>query len=431
MVDSHLTYRLDDRPPVGRLILYALQWTLLTIPILAMSANLTAEFLGVTGLAKDALTQRFCLLTGLTMLIQGLAGHRYPMIDGPAGALLLALITLAPLGEGVVRGSMLIGGLALALAAHLGLIARLQRLFTDNVVGVVVLLIAVTLLPYLLPQAIGVTKTFPHGQPVVAGLSLGLMFLIPLLGHRLTGFGRTLSVLIGLVIGALVFAALGRMDLSQVGRAAWLAWPGLMPKSSLEFSLAGLITGGLAYAVVLLNHLGSMAAIQAVVGNQGYAGRVKRGAAVTGWAGAAAGAMGVYGPVSYAYSPGVILATGVGSRWPTIVAGGMIILLGLSQKLNAVLGSVPVAVVAAVMVAAMASQIGSGIAVLTASCRELESRDYFVIGLPLLLGILASILGRDFLALLPAWLGPLLGNGLVVGMVTVLVLEHLLLRRPR
>lgn len=429
MPEAPLIYELDDRPTWPRLALYGLQWTLLTLPIVIMATNLTAFFLGYEGPAKAALGQRFCLLIGLVMMIQGRWGHRLPLIDGPAGGLLLCLITLAPFGEGAVRAAMLVGGLCLAGLAHFGVLPRLMKLFTANVVGCIVLLIALTLIPFLLPQLIGRDAIHPQGRPLVAGLSLGVILAIPVLGHWLTGFIRTMSVLLALAGGTAVFAWAGQVDISAVSGAPWLAWPTPWPMVVPDFSIPALVSGSLAYLIILLNMIGSLAAIQAIVGGGETEARTRRSAAVTGWSGVAASLFGVYGTVAYAYSPGIVLATGVGSRFATVAAGAMIFGLGFMQKITALLASVPVAVVAASMVAAMSSQIGAGLSILSRDRRELTGRDYFVIGLPLLLGTLCSIMGQGFRELLPLWLGPIMENGLVVGMVSLMLLEHLLLRQ--
>ena len=81
------------------------------------------------------------------------------------------------------------------------------------------------------------------------------------------------------------------------------------------------------------------------------------------------------------------------------------------------------------MITAMAAQIGAGISVITRSGRALDGRDYVVIGIPMLMGGLVSILPGPFFEAFPSTVHALLKNGLVVGIVLVLALEHLLLRR--
>jgi xanthine/uracil permease len=52
-----------------------------------------------------------------------------------------------------------------------------------------------------------------------------------------------------------------------------------------------------------------------------------------------------------------------------------------------------------------------------------------VIGIPVLMGGVVSILPQAFFEVFPSTVHALLKNGLVVGIVLVLVLEHLLLPR--
>ena len=80
---------------------------------------------------------------------------------------------------------------------------------------------------------------------------------------------------------------------------------------------------------------------------------------------------------------------------------------------------------------AMASQVGAGISVLTRTGRSLQGRDYLVVGIPILLAGITTLFPPDFSQAIPPGAQPLLKNGLVVGTVAVLLLEHLILRQRR
>jgi xanthine/uracil permease len=75
----------------------------------------------------------------------------------------------------------------------------------------------------------------------------------------------------------------------------------------------------------------------------------------------------------------------------------------------------------------MGGQIGIGITALGAG--ELASRDYFVIGIPLLMGTMAGFLPQDVTLALPDYLRAVLSNSLVAGIIMVFLLEHALLRK--
>jgi xanthine/uracil permease len=79
----------------------------------------------------------------------------------------------------------------------------------------------------------------------------------------------------------------------------------------------------------------------------------------------------------------------------------------------------------------MASQVGAGISVLTRTGRSLQSRDYLVVGIPILLAGITTLLPPGFSQTIPRGAQPLLKNGLVVGTVAVLLLEHLILRQTK
>jgi uracil permease len=112
------------------------------------------------------------------------------------------------------------------------------------------------------------------------------------------------------------------------------------------------------------------------------------------------------------------------------MCGAILILAGLVSRLSALLAVIPPAVVGAALCVAMASQVGAAINAMTSGGRSLAGRDYLVVGLPVLLGTLVAATPAGFFSALPAWLGTIVGNGLVLGILLVLLLEHVVMR-PR
>ena len=220
------------------------------------------------------------------MILQTLWGNRYPLLDGPASALLLSFIILAPHGIWAIQGGMVAGALFLVLLSIFGLVGHLEPLFTDNVIGVILILIALTLIPYLAPMVIGEHRGYPHGDPSVFGISVLVMVVIALFSNWLTGFPKTISLFLGIVLGALLMLALGRMDVSGVREASWFSLPQPFFPGLPRFSLSATITWIVAYVAVIINAVGSIYSIGEVVGKEGMIGRVNRGIAVTGlgWA---------------------------------------------------------------------------------------------------------------------------------------------------
>lgn len=132
--------------------------------------------------------------------------------------------------------------------------------------------------------------------------------------------------------------------------------------------------------------------------------------------------------MSYGISPGVILVTRVGTRYAVTLCGCLLLFLAFFQKILTFFSFIPLSVIGAAMVTGMAAQVGAGISVLTRSGRPLDGRDYLVIGIPILLGGIMPFLPEAFFKTFPAELQALVKNGMVVGILSVLLIEHLILR---
>jgi len=426
---SNLLYALDDLPPWSRCLVYGLQWALVFLPIITIVSTILFPYLGLEGDERILFFQRLLITTGTISIVQILYGHRYPLLDGPATAVLLTCIVFAPQGLPVMQGGMVMGGIFFLVLSVFGLTAYLEKLFTDNVIGVILILISITLIPFVTPLVIGQQHADPHGNPVVFGVSCVVIVVISLCSHWLKGFPRTISLFLGIAVGTVLMGMLGRLDLSGVKETLWFSFPKPFFPGFPRFSFSAGIAFLVAYLAVLVNAVGSIYSIAEVVGKEGLRDRLKRGVAAMGAGGIASGALGMIGTVSYTISPGVVLVTRVGSRYPVIVCGALLLFLAVFQKFLAILASIPAAVVGAVMVSVLSVQIGVGISVLTRSQKPLGARDYMVIGIPVVMGGIASLLPDSFFQDLPSMVNVLLKNGLVVGVVLVLLLEHVFLPR--
>jgi xanthine/uracil permease len=111
-----------------------------------------------------------------------------------------------------------------------------------------------------------------------------------------------------------------------------------------------------------------------------------------------------------------------------LLCGLLTVALAFCPKIAALLAAVPDAVVAAVLVVVMAGQLSAALRLLT-SGEGVTARRAMVVGLPTLVGTLAAIVPRPFLAQMPDMIRGLAGNGLVVGVVLALLLEHVVLRQ--
>ena len=134
-------YALNDRPRWSHLLLYGVQWLLISIPVV-----LTSTFIAPEG-ETIAFTQKLFGVMGILMVVQALFGHRLPLVAGPAAALLMGVISVTAQGcsQSAIYTSMMVGGVFITLIALSGVMSRLQRLFTPRIVISILLLISFTI----------------------------------------------------------------------------------------------------------------------------------------------------------------------------------------------------------------------------------------------------------------------------------------------
>jgi xanthine/uracil permease len=184
------------------------------------------------------------------------------------------------------------------------------------------------------------------------------------------------------------------------------------------------------YFAVMLNTVGSIQGMSGIVGKEDLENRTHRGIGMTGFSGLVTAFFGVTGLVSVAVSTGVVLVTRVASRYALTVGGAVMITSAFLPKLWALLTIIPPSVIASALFVAMSSQLMAGMSVIMSGKTKIERREYFTVGMPLLSGAMVSILPKQFFGFFPTTIAPLISNGLVVGILFSLFLEHILFR-PR
>ena len=224
-------YRLDGRVPLLRAIPFGLQH------ILAMFvANLTPITIiaaaGGLGQAEIAvLLQNAMLVAGIATLIQLFpvwrVGSRLPIVMGVSFTFVTVLSTVAAnYGYPAVIGAVLCGGV---FEGVIGLFAKYWRKIISPVVAAsVVISIGYSLF------SVG-ARSFGGGYVEDFGsgpnLLLGTITLVVCLAWNCLakGYLKQLSVLVGLAVGYVVAACMGRVDLSAILSEGVVSLPSLLP----------------------------------------------------------------------------------------------------------------------------------------------------------------------------------------------------------
>lgn len=416
-----LRYGLDDRPPAGETLLYALQWLALSLPVVVIIGTVAAGHHGADPGLRTLYLQKAAFVTGLMLLLQALCGHRLPLVAGPSSALLLGIVGSRTTPE-TLYSAIAIGGVLLAIVSAAGLFGALRGLFTPRVIATVVLLIAFTMTPTILQLLTAGNGGTGAGRLTFATAYIAALFL----AHRfIPAAGRSLLVVSGMAAGSALFCALFG-SCGSAGNQALAA--GFFTALTPPVVDTGAVLAFLfCFLALALNEIGSMQAVAPLLQPADMEGRIRRGMTVTGIVNAVAGLLGVIGPVDFSLSPGVIAASGCGSRFPLLPAAGITLLASFSPALLGLAGSIPLTVVGGILVYTLAGQVAAGLNAAFAD-GTFTFEDGLVIGLPLLAGTVTAQLPAAALAEFPATLRAVAGNGFVVGVVAVLLLDRLFLR---
>ena len=416
-----LKYNVDDRLPVSQLLLYALQWF-----ILAVAVVVTSVFVA-QGSPEERLffAKKLFALMGIAGFVQVMWGHRMPIVTGPASVLLVGV--LSALGSNAqpeaIYSSIAIGGVLITLLTFGGLMRYVQRLFTPRIIIVILMLIAFTL------SSVIKNLVFPAGATQGQNL-FGLLFAVVatpvmvVLNRKMQGVAKSLVIPIALVAGSVIYYAL--FPVAEFTHSS-VTLEGLFI-SGFTFDIGVVVAFLICYVALFINDISSIESLGAMLQIQDMERRMRRGVRLTGLFNIAAGALGVLGPVNYSMSPGVIASTRCASRYALIPATLMLVVCALSDRLIWILSSIPNPVIGVILLFLMGTQLAASLEMLH-STRSVQSfSDGLTVGLPLMAAMLFQLMPRG---IAPQIIEPLVCNGFAMGVIMVVLLEHVVNRAPK
>lgn len=383
--------------------------------------------------ATAGLVQRTVIIACLVSALQALRGHRLTAVEGPAGLWLSVMAALAQVNIeephrllatlGQFRLGLICTGVVLAALSLLGAVSYLQRLFTERVMGVYLILLSVQLASVFVPQAVG-----SNGQlnGITLARSVLVIMVTVLIAVRGSKWIRPLSLLSGLVVGWLLALISGASTLG----------PGPSPLSAgaslsswgLSFNLGVVLTCVFAGLVNTSNTVATVRAVSRATAAERVPVEVTprlfdRTNLVTAVGNTLAGLTGSMGMISLSSSAGVVRLTRSSRRLPFLVACLITAALAAAPPTAGFLTSIPASVAAASLLVTTVPLMAMGVE----SVRPLEGADLgqVRVAVPLLLGLAILSLPAGTFVDTPGLFRLLLGNGLVVGVVAAIAMDQI------
>lgn len=422
-----MKYNLDDRPPLFSSLLYGLQWWIVSLPCVIIMGTVIGK-MHFTDVAEQTLyMQKLFAVTGFTTIIQVMWGHKLPLVIGPASILLIGITASLSAGMSVVYTSIIVGGLFIVLLAFSGLLSKVRAVFTPRVITTILILIPFTLMPTIVRLIFG----NDHHTLFNFFYAFTLIVVLLLCNKYLKGVWKSTTVLWGIIIGSFGYFCIFQFpEIATVAIGNESVMNSIF-MDSLTFDAGTILAFIFCFFALIVNELGSIESVGQMLKADHMGRRIKYGVGISGLSSMLSGSMGVIGSVDYSMSTGVISSTGCASRYTLVPAGvGLIACAFLPQAVN-ILNHIPAIVMGTLFIYLMAGQLSSGLVMMIEEKAVICYNDGIVIGLSIMIAVLVSIAPELAIAQIPDLVRPILGNSFVMGVITVMLLEHIIFKKKK
>ncbi len=413
-----LQYEPDEKCPPLLAVSSALQIFVPNTISLVMLAALVVRASGESEAYLSWVTFTVLVVTGASMMLQALrlryvGAGRLIVANFNVPFLAVSALALDVGGAGLLASLIVVSTLVQTVLTLR--LASLRRIFTQTVSGIVIMLVAVSAMPFIISRAVILPEnesTVLFLAPGMAALAVGV--LVSLQG---TAFWRMWILPATVTAGLIVAVPLGFYDATFIVDASWVSlphfsWPGLNMNFGADF-----------WALLPVFVLVNLTAFMKVVGDLSVIHRasyrnqaaidfrsVQGGLNVYGMGTLLSGLLGTL-PVAAPWSATVVYIgfTGVAAMSVGIYLGLLTIMVAFFSKLLAILVAIPSPVVGAVYIIIFGMLFVEGAK--TVFTGQVDQKKAAITGVSMVLGLSAGA----FSGLFEGTTSHLLGNTIVIG----------------
>lgn len=323
-------YQLDGRVPIGKALPFGLQHVLAMFVSNITPIMILAGAVGLDSAVSAVLIQNCMIIAGIGTLVQLFPiwriGSRLPIVMGISFTFLSLAISIGgAYGMGTLVGAVIVGGL---VEGFLGLFVKYWiKLIPHVVSATVVTAIGFSLLP------IG-ANSFAGGQgaPDFGSMDNWIVGSVTLLACLLCqvfakGFLRSLSVLVGLVVGYILACFMGMVNFSGMSGLSFVALPRLLPFTP-EFNIGAILSVVAVYLVSATETIGDTSALcNSALKRDPETKEMGAAICCDGFVSSVSGLFGCTPITSFSQNVGLAAMSGVVNRF-TIGLGALVMIMG-------------------------------------------------------------------------------------------------------
>ncbi len=460
----------DERLPAPRLAALGLQH------VLVMYAGAVAVPL-IVGRALKLNPQEVALLIsadlfccGIVTLIQALGatqwfGIRLPVMMGVTFASVAPMVAIAnanpgPAGAQLLFGAIIGAGIISILIAPM--VSRMLRFFPPVVTGTIIAVIGISLMrvginwifgnpvgptaPSLvdpvyakwlaevtspgsavppLPRGFSIVPSVPNPRYAdLGGLAIAGIVLVSILMivKYARGFIANISVLLGIVIGAVVATVFGFMTFEKVGTAAWFDVVLPFHFGLPRFDPVLILTMTLIMIVVMIESTGMFLALGEMTDRKIGQKDLARGLRTDGLGTLIGGIFNTFPYTSFSQNVGLVAVTGVKSRFVCVAGGVILIGLGLLPKMAALIESLPTVVLGGAGLVMFGMVAATGIRILSGVDFKGNRHNAMIVAVSIGIGMI-PLIAPNFKQWMPHAVHSLVESGILLASISAVLLN--------
>ncbi|MFZ3121333.1 MAG: nucleobase:cation symporter-2 family protein [Variovorax sp.] len=467
---SPAVHPVDQKLPAGKLAALGLQH------VLVMYAGAVAVPLIVGRALKLSPSEVALLISadlfccGIATLIQSLGatqwfGIKLPVMMGVTFASVAPMVAIANANPGVAGAQLLFGSIIGAGVISIliaPVVSRLLRFFPPVVTGTIIAVIGISLMrvginwifgnpfgptaPAIVdpayakwladvtspgsaippvPKGFAILPTVPNPRYAdLTGFGVAALVLVSILliVKYAKGFIANISVLLGIVIGAVVATAMGIMTYEKVGKAPWfdvvLPFHFGMP----QFDPILILTMTLIMIVVMIESTGMFLALGEMTDRKISQKDLARGLRTDGLGTLIGGIFNTFPYTSFSQNVGLVAVTGIKSRYVCVAGGVILVVLGLLPKMAALIESLPTVVLGGAGIVMFGMVAATGIRILSGVDFKTNRHNPMIVAVSIGVGMI-PLIAPNFKQWMPHGLHSLIESGILLASITAVLLN--------
>ena len=320
--------------------------------------------------------------------------------------------------SGTMFGALIASGIFVIAIA--GVFSKIAQFFPPIVTGSVITTIGLTLISVAVGN-MGDNAKSPSATSLI--LSLLTIAIILLLHKFTTGFIKSISILIGLIVGTVVAAFMGLVDFSAVAEAPIVHVPTPFYFGMPKFELSSIVMMCIIAVVSLVESTGVYLALADITGETLDSKRLRNGYRAEGFAVLLGGIFNTFPYTGFSQNVGLVQLSGIRTRRPIYYTALFLVILGLLPKFGALAQMIPSPVLGGGMLVMFGMVSVQGIQILNSVDFKNNEHNLIIAAVSIAAGV--GFNGTNLFDSLPTNAQMFLTNGIVIATLCSITLNLL------